>query len=183
MSTGPVTPGPINPGPPPKSGSNVLMIILIIGAVVLLGCGGICAGAAWFASVAVRDASDSFKEFGDTLAGMILLTPVMDQAATTVLNDEQVGLKLGNPIERTSEPERDNTGELDPVHESFHFNISGPNGTAKVMAHATQVEATWRLTQITVEFSDGEKVEVSPPAEPPNELNFDMEMSEEGDEN
>jgi hypothetical protein len=164
MSTGPAV-----PPPPPKSGSNVLLIILVIGGILLLVCGGICAGCM---VVAGRTA----KQAGDAIAGMLELGPAMDQTVSAVTADEQVKAKLGEPVELLGIPTREGTGEINAVHEAFHFDVRGPNGTAKVTGHATKVEGMWKITQIDVEASDGEKIQVTPPEAPAMELNFDTEM-------
>jgi hypothetical protein len=163
MSTGPTVPPPT-----PKSGSNVLLIILVIGGILLLVCGGICAGCM---VVAGRTA----KQAGDAIAGMLELGPAMDQTVSAVQADEQVRAKLGEPVELTNIPTREGSGEINAVHESFHFDVKGPKGTAKVTGHATKVEGMWKITQIEVQSSDGEKIEVTPPTEPTMELNFDTD--------
>ena len=62
---------------------------------------------------------------------------------------------------------------MNPVHESFHFDLSGPTGKAKATGHATKGSGFWKVTTIDVEFSDGEKITIIPPDSGP-ELKFDL---------
>src|SRR5262245_47344144 len=125
MSAGPITPPPT----PPTSGGGgkVLIIILIVLGVLALGCAGICGGCV---IVAQRSANQ--------LGNYAELLPVMTSAMSAVQDDERVQEKLGDPITQTGLPARDSSGEVNPVHESFHFELSGPKGTAKATGHATK---------------------------------------------
>lgn len=158
MSAGPITPPPT----PPQSGGGFLKIVLIILGVLVLGCAGVCGGC-------VCIAQRSAKDFGNYAE----LLPVMSGAVVHVQDDQRVKDKLGEPVVSPGLPGRDNSGEVNPVHESFHFDLTGPMGTAKATGHATKAGSFWKVTTIEVEFSDGEKVTITPPDSGP-ELNFDM---------
>lgn len=170
------TPGKFETGgPPPRGGgSRVLITILIVVGVLLVACAGLCGGCIFVAQRAAKEAQRAAKEVGEEVGAAIELMPVMTSVQTAVAEDDQVKQRLGEPVQITSTPERGNTGELDPVHESFTFGISGPNGTADVTGHATKVDGAWKVTQIEVVPAEGEKFEVPPPEGAPLELNFDI---------
>lgn len=165
-------PGPYNPNPqPPRSsgGLSVLMIILIIAGVLLLLCAGICGGCVL---VAQRTAT----EFGSAIE----LLPVQLAASEAVESDPAVIEKLGEPIEQSSPPVRQSSGEIKPAGETFTFDISGPNGTAKVTSTAMKDAGAWKVTVITVQCSDGTTLNVPPPEATGPDVQFDMpEMPEE----
>ena len=162
------TPGKPDAGTSQRSGgSRILITILIIAGVLLIACAGICGGCIFVAQRAA-------KEVGAEVGAAIELMPVMTSVQTAVAEDAQVKERLGEPVQITSTPERANQGELDPVHESFTFDISGPNGTADVTGHATKVDGAWKVTQIEVVPAEGEKFQVTPPEGAPLELNFDI---------
>jgi hypothetical protein len=159
-------PGPYNPNPqPPRSGGglSVLMIILIVAGVLLLLCAGICGGCVL---VAQRTAT----EFGSALE----LLPVQMAASSAVEGDPAVIEKLGEPIEQSSPPARQGSGEIKPAGETFTFDISGPNGTGKVTATAMKDAGAWKVTVITVQCSDGTTLNVPPPPAAGPDVQFDM---------
>ena len=159
--------------PPQQSsggGSSALKIILIILAVLLLGCGGLCAGCLY---VAGRTA----KEAGKAIEEAVKLGGAYDTTESTVRGDPQVIDRLGEPIEMTSMPKRQNNGEYKTSGETFQFDIKGSKGTAIVSAVATAPDKTspFKVTKITVTFNDGSVVDVKPPKEQfgPMELNIE----------
>jgi len=158
--------------PPPSSGggSSALKIILIVVAVLLLGCAGLCAGCLYFAGRTAQEAGKVYEEL-NKLGGAYTNT----QAA--VSNDPQVIDRLGQPILMTSPAKRENTGEFKTSGETFQFDIKGSKGTAIVSAVAAAPDKTsaFKVTKITVTFSDGSVVDVQPPSEQftPSELKID----------
>ncbi len=150
-------PGPYNPNPQPSrsggGGLSVLMIILIIGGVLLLACAGICGGCLYVG----RNAAQSGMAWAELL-------PTMDRASTEVINDPQVIEKLGEGVTISEIPARDGSGELKAGGEDFHFGVTGPNGTATVQCSAFQDSGSWKITVISVRFSDGTTLNVPPPA-------------------
>jgi hypothetical protein len=140
-----------------------LLILLIVFGVLALLCAGVCGGCMYFGGQAAQQAG-AYAE----------ILPSMMNGLQLALDDQRVKDKLGEPVTPlTAFPSRVNSGEVKPVDEPFTFEISGPNGKAKVTGHATKVGSFWQLTTITVECSDGEKIEITPPADSPLELNFD----------
>ncbi len=170
------TPSQFSPGPAPQpsggGGMSVLMILLIIGGVLLLVCAGVCGGCVLVASRTVQEVGSAIQ-----------LGPVYAQATEVVITDAAVIEKLGDPVTPTSLPIREGSGELKPAGETFNFEISGPNGTAKVKASALQDAGSWKITVITVTAADGTTINVSPP-EGSSDVAFpDMpEMPESADE-
>jgi hypothetical protein len=141
----------------------VLFIVLLILALPLLLCGGTCGGCLLMRGRAVQE-STSREE----------LSPIMASAVALASDDSRVREQLGEPVEQSAEPTRDSTGEISPVHESFQFQLRGPRGTAQVVGHATKVGGFWKITTVDVQFSGGDKITITPPADAPPELNFDL---------
>lgn len=147
---------------PKKSGSKVLIIILVVLGLLALLCAGICGGC----MLTLRNA-------GTEIGSVIELSGVMSKAVIVSQADQQVLDKLGDPIQQMGPPIREGSGEVNPVHESFHFELTGPKGTGHATGHATKVNGAWQLTEIVVEFGDGDKITITPPADAAPELNFD----------
>ncbi|MDX1948552.1 MAG: cytochrome c oxidase assembly factor Coa1 family protein [Pirellulaceae bacterium] len=154
--------GPFNPTPEPKkSGGSVVVIILIVVGVLFLGCAGACGVCIWGAGRAAQQVGAQFE-----------IMSVMVDSMTHAQEDQRVIDKLGEPLTVPGLPARDNTGEINPVHESFQFKIVGTKGEANATGHATKAGSFWKLTSIDVVFSDGEKITIIPPADDAMELNF-----------
>ncbi len=160
---------------PSGGGSSVLVIVLIVLGVLVLICGGACAGCLYIAGQGATAVQKGVEE------GLkaIQLAAAYSTAETAVLSDLQVIERLGEPIERTTEPQRQNTGDLKPAGETFQFDVQGPKGTAIVSAVAVADKGPFRVTTITVKLSDGTTIDVKPPEEQfdPTELKI-----ESGDE-
>ncbi|MEX2176610.1 MAG: cytochrome c oxidase assembly factor Coa1 family protein [Pirellulaceae bacterium] len=165
------TPGNFDPNlPPPQrssGGGSVLMIVLIVVGVLLLTCAGICGGCIYVMQVGMQEA-------GTEIGAIIELTPTTKRAVEIAKTDPQVLDRLGNPIAAVGVPVRDGQGEIDPVHESFHVDLRGSQESGKLVGHATKVQGAWKLTELTVECSDGTKLNVPLPEESPLELQFDV---------
>jgi len=161
--------------PQPSSGgggSSVLVIVLIVGGVLLLVCMGICGGCLY---VAGKGASAVNKGIEEGLKQMQLMAAYAATEAA-VRDNEQVKARMGEPITAT-EYQRKSTGELQPAGETFQFDIKGPMGTAIVSAVATASDknSPFKVTKITVTFSDGSVVDIAPPSEQfdPTDLKID----------
>jgi hypothetical protein len=162
------TPSQFSPSPAPQpsggGGMSVLMILLIIGGVLLLGCGGLCAGCMCVAQRAATEVGSAIELLGTQIA-----------ATMAVQSDPTVIEKLGEPIEQTGTHTRQGSGELNPAGETFTFDVSGPNGTAKVTASAMKDNlGVWTITVITVQCSDGTTINVPPPESSGPDVQFDM---------
>jgi hypothetical protein len=150
---------------------SVLMILLIIGGVLLLVCAGVCGGCALMASRTVQEVGQAFE-----------LLPVQIAAMQAVQENQEIRDKLGEPVAQTSPPVREGSGEL-KSSETFNFEVSGPNGTAKVKATAEKSAGTWSIKAITAMASDGTSINVPPPAATGPDVQFDMsDMPEMPDE-
>lgn len=169
------TPSQFSPAPAPQpsggGGMSVLMILLIIGGILLLVCAGVCGGCVLMVNRAATEVGSAIE-----------LLPVQISAMSAVEADQGVRDKLGEPIEQTSPPVREGSGEL-KSSETFNFEISGPNGTAKVKATAEKDAGSWSIKAITVMASDGTSINVPPPAASGPDVQFDMsDMPEMPDE-
>ena len=163
--------------PQPSSGgggSSVLMIVLIVLGVLVLVCGGLCAGCLYVAGQGATAVKQGIEEGLKTAQ----LLAAYSNAEIAVINDEQVIARLGEPIERTSEPERKSTGDLKTSGETFQFDIKGPNGTAIVSGVAVADNGPFRVTTITVKFPDGTTLDVKPPEEQFDPTDLKIETGE-----
>ena len=152
------------PGPtgsaPPSGRSSAMKIVLIVLAVLALGCGGLCAGCIYVASKGATEAGKAINE-------VVKMSGAYLAAENAVTHDPQVIERLGEPITKSNEPKRQSTGELKPAGETFQFDVKGPKGVGIVSAVATAPDKTspFKVTKITVTFADGVAVEVQPPGE------------------
>jgi hypothetical protein len=62
-------------------------------------------------------------------------------------------------------PQRQSAGELKPRGETFQFDVKGPKGVGIVSAVATAPDrqSPFHAVKITVTFSDGSVIDVTPP--------------------
>jgi hypothetical protein len=163
-----------NPTPPPNSGgSSWLVVLLVILGLLVLTCGGLCAGCVIIGQRTAATVGKAVGEFATHLA----LIPAFAATQQAVDNDPQVIDRLGQPIETLAMPTRQNTGELKPAGETFQYDIRGPKGTAIVSGVATADSPTgpWRVSTITVRFTDGSVITVSVPEDQPPVGNFKVE--------
>ncbi len=153
-------PGQFDP-PPPKSGSSTLKIVLIILGVMLVLCGGLCAGCL----VIANRAGSAFREGFES----IQLSPAYVQALESAQENEAVTARLGEPV-TTDEGEgegikwpykRQGKGNLNAAGETLQFDIKGPKGKGVVTVVAKAgSEGIYEPSRITVLFEDAITVEV-----------------------
>jgi hypothetical protein len=157
-------PGQFDPPPPKSGGTSVLKIVLIVLAVMLVVCGGLCAGCL----VIVNKAGTAFK------AGLesIQLSPAYAKALESAQENEAVVARLGEPIttdvgENIQWPyKRQGQGNLNPAGETLQFDIKGPKGKAVVTVVAKAgPEGMYQASRITVMFEDTSSIEVPPKTE------------------
>jgi hypothetical protein len=159
-------------GPPEQpsggGGSVLLWVLLIVGLIVLLVCGGLCAGC----YVAVQRASKAIEE-GMEQAPLWI---VYFETQSAVEQDPQVIDRLGEPIEPDTY-RRSVQGPLQRGGETIQYDITGPRGKAIVSAVAVaEAQDAWRVSKITVTFEDGSVVDVPPPAFDPGAFDDSDDM-------
>ena len=165
------TPSQFGPTPPRTSGGmSVVVIILIILGVLVLVCGGLCAGCTYFVGQAAS-----------TAVTMAELFPLQMEALSAIEADQPTKEKLGEPIEIAGMVQRTGTGELKASGEDFSFDVRGPKGTAKVKCSAVKSDiGAWKLTVITLQTSDGTTLSVPPPEDSGQDMTFESpEVPEE----
>jgi hypothetical protein len=163
-------PGQYDPPPQKSGGTYVLNIVLIVLAVLILGCGGLCAGCL----VIANRAGTAFKASLEEGLQSMQLAVVYTQAMESVKENAAVVERLGEPIAPADEGEgikwpykRQGTGELNPDGETLQFDVKGPKGKGIVTALAKpDSEGLYRATNITVMFDDSSSIDVPPKAEP-----------------
>jgi hypothetical protein len=158
-------PGQYDPPPPRSGGSSTLKIVLIVLAVLIIGCGGLCAGCVFIAKSAGTALQESLKEGLQSLQ----LAAVFVQTLEAVKENPVVVERLGEPI-ATDESEgvklpykRQGDGELNPAGETLQFDVKGPKGKGIVTVLAkADSEGLYKATKITVMFEDASSIEVPP---------------------
>jgi Cytochrome oxidase complex assembly protein 1 len=180
---------PTQPGPAAQqSGGNgnrtVLLVLLAVALVMMFCCCGICGGALLvfaFSRTRVEQVRAAINETIDPQASQQWindwavqqhLTGSYTTALDTVVADERVVARLGEPIEPANDPDalfrREGEGNLNNEGETIVFDIKGPKQTAVVRVEAaTAVPGVWqmKLKKITVVLSDGSEIDVPVPAE------------------
>ena len=157
-------PGQYDPPPPKSGGTSVLKIVLIVLAVLIIGCGGLCAGCL----VIAKRAGTAFKASLEEGLQSVQLAVVYGQAMESVKSDASVVERLGEPITPADEGEgvkwpykREGTGELNSAGEKLQFDVKGPKGKGIVTALAEpDSEGLYRAVKITVMFDDASSIEV-----------------------
>jgi hypothetical protein len=161
--------------PPPQQsgggGTSVLVIVLVILGVLVVVCGGVCAGCFYLVGKSATVVQKGIEEG----VKFVQLTVAYKEANLAVMNDEQVTGRLGEPIEpveATSLFRHEGTGPLKKSGETFQFDVKGPKGTGIVSVVATgDNENNFHPAKITVTFTDGTVVDVPvSAAEPPAEV-------------
>ena len=108
---------------------------------VLLVCGGLCAGVAFWG------------------VGRIKHLEPYKMAFAQVRNDAQVIERLGQPIEdATLVPSGEVNFQNDRGDANFGFKVAGPNGRANVRAQARLIDGIWGLSTLEVTFDDGQRI-------------------------
>lgn len=151
-------------GPPQQSGgggSTVLVVILVVLGILVLICGGLCAGCV----IAVRLGTTAAQKGIQEGFKFAQLDPAYVEAQQAVTADQQVIDRLGEPIETVASWEREAEGDLQAAGETFQFDIKGPKGTGIVSVVATRDGDVFKARKITVTFADGTVVVVPPPGE------------------
>jgi len=151
-------------------GSSVLKILVIIGIVLLLACGGLCGGCLYLA----KQGADVAKQGLDKAIQQAKLNAAYQTTRDAVRSDPQVIERLGESLEFT-EPHRQGEGDLKPSGETFQMDVKGSKGTAIVSGVATGSGGKFTVTTISVKLPDGTTLDVKPPSEQfdPNELKID----------
>jgi hypothetical protein len=160
-----------NPTPPPKSGgSSWLVVLLVILGLLVITCAGLCGGCIYVGQRAAVQVGKSVNE----AASYFVLMPAFAATQEAVDHDSQVIDRLGQPLESIQMPQRQSAAPLNPKGETFQYDIRGPKGTAIVSGVATADVPTgpWRVSTITVTFSDGSVVTVPVPDEQPTDRIF-----------
>jgi hypothetical protein len=159
--------------PPPQQsgggGTSVLVIVLIILGVLLVVCGGLCAGCVYFVG---RSATVVQKGIAEGIK-FVQLAPAYSEAQEAVAANQQVIDRLGEPIEPvvSASPFRhEGKGELNKSGETIQFDVKGPKGTGIVSVVATgDADNIFHPAKITVTFGDGAVVDVPVTTTEPSE--------------
>lgn len=162
-------PGQFDPPPPKSGGNSTLKIVLIVLAVLILGCGGLCAGCL----VIANKAGTAFKATLEEGLQSMQLAVVYTQALESVKENTAVVERLGEPITPADSGEgiklpykRQGEGQLNPAGETLQFDVKGPKGKGIVTALAKpDSQGLYRATKITVMFEDASSIEVPPKAD------------------
>jgi hypothetical protein len=155
-------PSQFSPSPQQSGGggTSVLVIVLVILGVLLVVCGGVCAGCVYLARSSVGVVQKGLEEG----VKFVQLAPAYKEANLAVMNNEQVIDRLGEPIEPTEATplfRHDGKGPLNKSGETFQFDVKGPKGTGIVSVVATgDADNVFHPAKITVTFSDGSVVDV-----------------------
>jgi hypothetical protein len=166
---------------PSRALSPAALTAIVVGAfVATLAVFGSCAGIVYLGTPRVRDAMEQVNMPVPAIRPNVndwwtqrVLSEVYTSALDTVVADQAVQEKLGEPIETDVAAEdlfvRVNEGELDESEEAIEFDVIGPQGRGTVritasgtanMARATPIE----IKSIAVTLEDGTVIDVEPPA-------------------
>lgn len=172
------------PMPSPQASralSPAAVTTIVIGAfVATLAVVGSCAGLVYLATPSVQDAMERARMPGSMIRPNVndwwtqrVLSEVYTSALDTVVADQAVQEKLGEPIETDVAAEnlfvRVSEGELDDKEEAIEFDVLGPmgRGTVRVtttggseMARSTSIE----IKSIAITLEDGTVIDIDPPA-------------------
>jgi hypothetical protein len=160
-------------GPSPQQsgggGSSVLVIVLVVLGVLVVVCGGLCAGCFYMAGKSVTVVQKGIEEG----VKFVQLAVAYKEANLAVMNNEQVIDRLGEPIEPVEAAQlfrHEGTGPLKKSGETFQFDVKGPKGTGIVSVVATgDADNVFHPATITVTFSDGTVVDVPVTTDDPPE--------------
>jgi hypothetical protein len=101
-----------------------------------------------------------------------------------VTTNAQVIDRLGEPMEMNTWPQRQSAGELKPGGETFQFDVKGPKGVGIVSAVATAPDrqSPFHAAKITVTFSDGSVIDVTPPDQSADAPTVEPDSSKKNEE-
>ena len=163
-------PSQFSPSPQQSGGggSSVLVVVLVILGVLVVVCGGLCAGCFYFVSQSATVVKKGIEEGTKFLQ----LTAAYKEANLAVMNNAQVIDRLGEsiePVETAQLFRHEGTGPLKKSGETFQFDVKGPKGTGIVSVVATAgADNMFHPATITVTFSDGSVVDVPVKANEPS---------------
>jgi hypothetical protein len=151
--------------PQPGGGRTLVIVLLVVLGLVVLACGGLCAGCYFVVGRTSRVVGKGLEEFAKSAA----LAPAYLSAMQAAISDPQVIDRLGEPITQTDHMvpyRRQGEGELRPAGETLQFDIRGPKGTGIVSVVAIKGDdGAFHAAKITVTFGDGSVVDVPTPDE------------------
>jgi len=129
---------------PPRGRGRTCLIVLLAAAVIcMLLCGGGMVVGYFF------------------LAGLKQMGPYQT-ALEKVSQDPEVIGRLGKPIEdATWIPNMQVNIENDQGSSSMDFQVAGPEGKADVRCQARMTGGIWAITDLSVRFTDGERIVLS----------------------
>jgi len=85
------------------------------------------------------------------------------QAVALVAEDPQVIRRLGQPID-VGAPTNVHMSTTDGVElGNIEANVSGPEGSGRMLASGHKVDDTWVLDSVVIRFSDGVEIEILGP--------------------
>ena len=162
-------PSQFSPAPQQSGGggTSVLVIVLVILGVLVVVCGGLCAGCFYMVGKSATVVQKGIEEG----VKFVQLAAAYREANLAVMNNEQVLDRLGEPIEPVEASQlfrHEGTGPLKKSGETFQFDVKGPKGTGIVSVVATaDADNVFHPAKITVTFSDGTVVDVPAEAKEP----------------
>ncbi len=161
----------------PKTGTGrsrlwkVFFVVLIIGAVLSLGCiitvvGGII--------VLQRSASTAKKQNLEDSVLQELKQP-QKLALDAIAADSGARETLGDDIQDAGGLGRDGTGELDRTGTVLHFDVLGSKQKGRVTAPAAMEKGAWQITgDIEINAADGKTIILEKPGDKPQDMNLDL---------
>jgi hypothetical protein len=155
---------------PQKSSNSWIWIALGIVLLVLVGCGGACAGMAFYVS---RQASQGFQ----AIIQVAELAQLQASAFGAIQNNAEVNEKIGD-VTGFDPPTLVGTYGPEQQTVTCSFTVNGTKGSATATVTGTRESGALRPTDIQVKFGDGTSANV-PPGEYTPDLNFDIGPQEE----
>ena len=145
----------LNPPPPARSGKRWVFIGLVLLAVLLLACGGLCGGCML---VGNRMTTTAFQ--------MKELADLQRRALPSIETNEEVRAKLGS-VTSVDLPQLDANWSPDAATVTTVFGVAGETGSGTATVTGTRSSGRLAPTTIVVLFPDGTSVEVPHEARPP----------------
>jgi hypothetical protein len=154
---------------PQKSSSSWIWIALGIVLLILIACGGACAGMAFFVS---RQASQGIQ----AMVQIAELSQLQMAAFGAIQNHTEVTEKIGD-VTGFGAPTLIGMYGPEQPSVSCSFTVNGSKGSATATVTGNRESGALRPTDIQVKFADGTTVDV-PPGEYTPDLNFNIEPQE-----